>query len=109
LQNGDRGKMNAEAYSDAHVSTILPPMLGAYKEPATVPTATSKHDRNACKYNDSGDSSPVFRRRPVSRVTHSLDDVPLVNPHETISGCADDFNSPPPKVPQPISSVTTKS
>jgi len=70
---------------------------------------TSKHDRNARKYNDSSDASPVIRRMPVTRVTPTSDDVPLVNPQETISGCADDFNSPPPKVPQPISSLTTNS
>ena len=84
-------------------------MLGAHNEPAFVPTVTRKHDRNARKYNDSSDASPVFRKMPVTRVTPTSDDVPLAIPQETISGCADDTLSPPPKVPQPISSLTTNS
>ena len=84
-------------------------MLGAHNEPAFVPTVTSKHDRNARKYNDSSDASPVIRRMPVTRVTPTSDEVPLVIPLETISGCADDTPFPPPKVTQPISSLTTNS
>ena len=80
-------------------------MLGAHNEPAIAATATSKHDRNALKCNDSSDSSPVYRRRPVTRVPPSSDDAPLVNPHVSTGVCADDFNSPPPKVPQPIASI----